>query len=151
MIEINNGSLFMTDSNNIPHLIGNNLTGTAEVEMSADENTSMHFDLHKRAEFSCDSCYINTSRLYKMCGYPYSNIYTVEWDIEAMVQARWHKKARINKKWQRRYGMKPDTIHVVGQAKMLSVDDKFNYDLDIENIQYVLRSDQKRRGLKIEW
>ena len=151
MIEFNSGRLFMTDSNNVPYLIGKNLTGTAEVEMSANEVAPMHFDLHKSAEFSCDSCYINPSLLAKMCGYQSTNVYTVEWNIKAMVQARWHKKSRINKKWQRRYGMKPDTVRVVGQAKMLSVDDKFNYELDVANLQYVLRPDQKRRGLKIEW
>lgn len=151
MIEFNSGRLFMTDSNNVPYLIGKNLTGTAEVEMSANETAQMHFDMYKKAELSCDSCDINISILEKMCDYQRTNVYTVEWDIKAMVQARWHKKARINKKWLRRYGMKPDTVHVVGQAKMLSVDDKFNFDLDVANLQYVLRSDQKRRGLKIEW
>ena len=151
MIEFNSGNLFMTDSNNVSYLIGKNLTGTAEVEMSANEEPSMHFDLHKSAEFSCDSCDINISILEKMCGYQHSNIYMVEWDVEAMVQARWHKNARIRKKWLKRYGMKPDTVHVIGQAKMLSVDDNFNYDLDISNLQYVLRSDQKKRGLKIEY
>ena len=151
MIEINKGNLFMIESNNVPYLIGSNLTGTAEVEMSANETTQMHFDLHKRAELSCDSCDINISILEKMCGYQRTNVHTVEWDIKAMVQARWHKKARINKKWLRRYGMKPDTVHVVGQAKMLSIDDEFNFDLDVANLQYVLRSDQKRKGLRIEW
>lgn len=151
MILINSGSLFMIDSNDVPYLIGKNLTGTAEVEMSANETASMHFDLHNRAELSCDSCNINISILEKMCGYRNTNVYTVEWDVKAMVQARWHKKARINKKWLRRYGMKPDIVHVVGQAKMLSIDDKFNYDLDVANLRYVLRSDQKRRGLKIEY
>ena len=151
MIEINSGSLFMIDSNNIPYLIGNNLTGTAEVEMSANETASINFDLHKRAELSCDSCDINISILEKMCGYRPTNVYTVEWDIEAMVQARWHKNARIRKKWLKRYGMKSDTVHVVGDAKTLDVDDWAEYQLQIENMRYVLRPDQMRRGLKIEY
>ena len=151
MIEINNGSLYMFGPCGIPSLIEDNLTGTAEVEISTNEVAPLHIDLHKSAEFSCDNVYINTGLLDMMTVQTLSNTFTVEWDIKAMVQARWHKNSRIRKKWLKRYGMKSDTVHVVGDAKTLEIDDLAEYQLQIENMRHVLRPDQKRRGLKIAW
>ena len=83
-----------------------------------------------------------------------------------MIQARWHKNPRIRKKWLKRFGMKPDTVKVKVDAKVVEYYPKrtFNgqyYDEDIlttsvnfncetDTLEYIWRPDQKRRGLKIE-
>lgn len=70
-----------------------------------------------------------------------------------MIQARWHKKRRVCKKWLKRYGMKPDVIKVKMKAAIIEYDAN-NKDVSLGTDgkrEYVLRPDQKRRGLKIEW
>lgn len=151
MIDVNNCNLLLQDQYGNKLLMGNCLTGTLETEMSANETPSMHLGLHRNVNFSCDTSYINTSLWDMATMQPLSNVFTVEWYINAMVQARWHKNARIRKKWLKRYGMKPDTVRVVGDAKCLEIDDFAEYQMQIENMGYILRPDQKRRGLKIEW
>ena len=85
---------------------------------------------------------------------PYqSSNFTLEFDHPIMIQARWHKKRRICKKWLKRYGMKPDVIKVKMKATTIEYDAN-NKDVNLETDgkrEYVLRLDQKRRGLKIEW
>lgn len=85
---------------------------------------------------------------------PYKqNNLALEFDRPIMIQARWHKKPRIRKKWLKRYGMKPDVVKVKMEATTVE------YNTNSKNVsfesdgkrEYVLRPDQKRRGLKIEW
>ena len=83
----------------------------------------------------------------------------IEYDIPILIQARWHKKYRINKKWLKRYGMKEDKVLVRYDVDSISPDNSYNpYDLvkpngfniEISNMQYKFRPDQLRRNLKIE-
>ena len=84
----------------------------------------------------------------------------IEYYIPIMIQARWHKKPRINKKWLKRYGMKEDTLLV--RCDVESISPNIDYDsyrltehmecgITLKNIQYKFRPDQLRKNLKIEF
>lgn len=91
----------------------------------------------------------------------------VTYYVPIMVQARWHKKKRINKKWLKRYGMKKDNILVIGDCDSIIVNyissypdclgainnyyvPKYKeYEMTLNNMQYKLRPDQMRRNLKM--
>lgn len=83
----------------------------------------------------------------------------IEYKIPIMIQARWHKKPRINKKWLKRHGMKKDYISV--KCDVESVTPNTNHDIDcltehveygmmLTNMQYKFRPDQLRKNLKME-
>lgn len=83
----------------------------------------------------------------------------IEYYIPIMIQARWHKKKRINKKWLKRYGMKKDKVSVKCDIDSISPDNSYDpydlieskgFNLEISNMQYKFRPDQLRRNLKIE-
>ena len=85
--------------------------------------------------------------------------FNLEYSTPIIVQSRWHKKKRINKKWLKRYGMKQDSILVKCDVKSISPDDSYDpYDLvnstkfnmELGDMQYKFRPDQLRRNLKIE-
>lgn len=149
-VELHSGTMFITKENGIPMLLGNDVIATAEVDATTNEFAPIHFDKHKSAEFSCDIHDFDTSLLHQMLHNTYSNNYVVEYDIPIMTQARWHKNARIRKKWLKRYGMKPDTIKISAIAEMLSSDVVSDCSFIIKDMEYILRPDQKRRELRIE-
>ncbi len=76
-----------------------------------------------------------------------------EYDTPIMIQARWHKKKRVNKKWLHRFGMKPDTVRVRKEGRALT------YDIDSGEVEfettskseYIWRQDQLKKYLKMEW
>ena len=86
-------------------------------------------------------------------------------EVPIMIQARWHKKNRVNKKWLKRYGMKRDTVKVEMNIKELTYEpghmigrdetgicctfNSWNFETDMPIYKY--RSDQMRRNLKIEF
>lgn len=88
-----------------------------------------------------------------------SRPFYVEYKTPIMIQARWHKKPRINKKWLKRYGMKKDYISVKYDVE--SVTPNTNHDINclteyteygmwLTNMQYKFRPDQLRKNLKME-
>lgn len=81
------------------------------------------------------------------------DIFWFEHNTPIMIQSHWHKKKRINKKWLKRYGMKSDVVKTRRKARALSYDTLYG-DLEFELIgeyEYILRPDQKRKNLKIEF
>lgn len=56
------------------------------------------------ANFTCENAMINVNLLAKLFMQEKSNTFDIQYTI--MVQARRHKKKRINKKWLKRYGYK---------------------------------------------
>ena len=116
------------------------------------------------AEFTCENVQLNTLLLDSMLEAPKTPV-KVYWDMPIMIQARWHKKSRVNKKWLKRYGMKPDVIkvemnikeltyepgHTVGydETGIRSTFNSWNFETDIPIYKY--RPDQMRRNLKIQW
>lgn len=80
------------------------------------------------------------------------NKFTIEADVPIMIQARWHKKRRISKKWLKRYGMKPDVIKM--QTDGVSGEynpDSGEFSFETKKITYILKPHQKRKGIKIEY
>lgn len=57
------------------------------------------------ATFTCENTIVNENLLSKLLLPKKSNTFDLQYT--AMVQARKHKKKRINKKWLKRYGYKP--------------------------------------------
>ena len=154
MSEFSGGTLFMQKINEDPVLLGDNVVGTAEYELSANEEAPMYIHTNSNKEFTFETTYLNMSLFEKLFYNPYqSSNFTLEFDRPIMIQARWHKKRRIRKKWLKRYGMKPDVVKVKMEAATIEYDAN-NKDVSLETNgkrEYVLRPDQKRRGLKIEW
>ena len=83
----------------------------------------------------------------------------IEYNIPVMVQARWHKKPRINKKWIKRYGMKKDSVLVRCYVEAVTPNTQYDplymtehveYGLTLSNMEYKFRPDQLRRNLKLE-
>lgn len=82
----------------------------------------------------------------------------IEYYIPIMIQARWHKKPRINKKWLKRYGMKKDKVLV--RCDVISIhtntecenpyEIEHELNLDLGSTKYKFRPDQLRKNLKIE-
>jgi hypothetical protein len=77
--------------------------------------------------------------------------FSIEYSVGILVQARWHKKKRINKKWLKRYGMKPDTVKMKAEAHALNYNTETGEcEFEVDKLEYIWRPDQKRRNLKIE-
>ena len=83
----------------------------------------------------------------------------LEYSTPIMVQARWHKKPRINKKWLKRYGMKKDAVLVRCNVESVSpstcydplyMTEHVEYGMTFSNMEYKFRPDQLRRNLKLE-
>ena len=53
-----------------------------------------------------------------------NNNYCVKFNIPILVQTRYHKKSRINKKWIKRYGFKKDLIQCIIPECILSKQDE---------------------------
>ena len=71
-----------------------------------DEIVSLEsiYKAHEVANFTCENAMINVNLLAKLFTQEKSNTFDIQYTI--MVQARKHKKKRINKKWLKRYGYK---------------------------------------------
>lgn len=166
--ELSGGSLYIQDTNGEPELFADDVCGIAELQESATEALSMYYNLKSSASLSCDMSYFDLDLLDKICDSSgLTDHFILQYQHPIMVQARWHKKPRIRKKWLKRYGMRPDTVEVKMDATALEyhpghILDEQCYDRGIcatfgslefetHNQEYVLRPDQKRRGLKIEW
>lgn len=151
-IEFGSGSLYIEGPDKTT-LLADNLSGFAEFEFSADEVAPIHWNLHNEASLSCEIDYMDLELLNKISAPPMHTVpFTLTHERNIMIQARWHKKARVRKKWLKRYGMKPDTIQVVYDIGELSYDHSDgSFDFETTYYRNVLRPDQKRRGLKIEY
>jgi len=60
------------------------------------------------ATFTCENAMINENLLSELFMPEKSNTFDLQYTI--MVQARRHRKKRINKKWLKRYGYKPQQM-----------------------------------------
>ena len=66
-----------------------------------------------------------------------------------LVQARWHKKARIRKKWLKRYGYKEDKVKTIMKAKSAELNtDTGEFDIEIESIEYIFKPYQLHREVR---
>lgn len=107
--------------------------GFREVEITTDSQIDYDLDPHKvnricrnNAEmamtFSTDEP-MDTEKFYKTIGYDPSNL-PDKYDIQfqKFVQARKHKKRRINKKWLKRYGYKVVLVDAKGWKMKMNTD-----------------------------
>lgn len=161
--ELSKGSLFATIGDTTMTL-GEGIPFTEEVELSAKEtltrtySTSMEFEMGN----------VNWELFNNLFNTPLSDgKFNMEYFIPIMIQARWHKKPRIRKKWLKRFGMKPDTVKVRTDATALEyhpghiLDEQYDdngicatfgsFEFETNNQEYLWRPDQKRKGLKIEF
>ena len=132
----------------------NNCTIESEVETGSFVNEKLSFNHYATLECELTDC----SSLLNYKSDFYNKPMYVEYYIPILIQARWHKKPRINKKWLKRYGMKKDRVLVKCDVDSISPDNSYDpYDLieskgfnfELSNMQYKFRPDQLRRNLKI--
>ena len=148
--------------------LGDSLPYTEEIELSAKEHLSHQYHLNATSSMSLQTDSINLELLHDICNMPPSNgKFTMECFVPIMIQARWHKKPRIRKKWLKRFGMKPDTVKMRMDATALEyhpghiLDEQYDdrgicatfgsFEFETNNQEYLWRPDQKRKDLKIEF
>ena len=137
------------------------------IPMSAERDCPVMQSLitNHTAEFSCVG-EVDLSSIGDMT-YLSNKPQTIMYEVPIMIQARWHKKNRINKKWLKRYGMKPDAIKVEMNIRALEyipehidnesrcktslscIYNSWNFETDMPIYKY--RPDQMRKNLKIEF
>lgn len=155
--KVNNLKMF--DINTLEPIIEyddiSNVSVKSEVEQISLSKEKLSFN-HEMS-FKCESIDCLSLLNYKT---DFSNkpLY-VEYYIPIMVQARWHKKKRINKKWLNRYGMKKDNVLVKCDVESISPNTSYDpyclteqvkYDMTLDNMQYKFRPDQLRKNLKVK-
>lgn len=99
--------------------------------------------------FSCGNTTLNQGLFNELCKSSATSGFTIEGDAPILIQARWHKKARIRKKWLKRYGYKEDFFKTIMKAKY----GEFNaetgeYDIEIESIEYIFKLYQLQREVR---
>lgn len=153
-IELSNGILYMMESNGNQLELGNISNGLIEVDtLSADETPNIYYNFTKdiSASFEVsmrDVEFLDEFTIKQPCP---TETFNIEHNIPILVQARWHKKKRINKKWLKRYGMKADTVKIKAKARTLSYNTETgDCEFVVDKVEYVWRPDQKRKNLKIE-
>lgn len=164
---LSGGSLYVI-KNDQQELFADCLSGIADVELRADEIAPISYSLNNNASLSFEMKLSDLDLLNNLCVNPVpTGNFTMEYKQPIMVQARWHKKARVRKKWLKMFGMKPDTVKVCVYAHALEyypghiLDEQYDdngicatfdsFEFETNKQEYILRPDQKRRGLKIEW
>jgi hypothetical protein len=151
-IEFNSGSLYISSLDSDPIEICGDLDVSMEYELSAKETELISYKINQSASFSYDISSIDLSLFEHVSTIAPHDKFTLQYYIDIMRQSRWHKKARVNKKWLKRYGIKPDRVKVLADATALDYNaPDGSFELESEKHRYVLRSDQQRRGLKIVW
>ena len=152
--ELNDGTLYMMDSNGRRFELGDDLYGDIEIDtLSPNEMPDIVYNLQSAASasLSCEMTFADLSCLDYKPFEPAEKKFNIEYNTPILVQARWHKKKRVNKKWLKRYGMKSDTVKMKAEARRLSYDIKTGeLDFEIDRLEYIWRPDQKRKNLKIE-
>lgn len=149
--ELDKGSLFMTFGDKTMTL-GEGIPFTEEIELSAAENPPRlyHFS---QPSVSFEISGADLSWTNNFCRMPsFNEKFIIEAYINIMIQARWHKKARIRKKWLKRFGMKPDAVKIRANAitgEYHTDDGNFEFETDVP--EYLWRPDQLRKDLKIEF
>ena len=130
-----------------------NTTIESEVETNSLKEEKLSFNHEASFECGLTDCSSLFNRITDLNDKPFY----VEYNIPIWIQARWHKKKRINKKWLKRYGMKKNKILVRCNVDSLSQDpydlnisELVQFNVSLSNMEFKFRPDQLRRNLKIE-
>lgn len=149
--ELGCGTLYMMDSNNKQLKLADVSCGSVEIDAcSPNETPDTYFHLANAANTSFD---VSSTDLEYLDFKPFepSKDFLFEFNVDVLIQEKWHKKKRINKKWLKRYGMKSDTVKVRAKARALDYGYLAGeFDFETDKFEYVWRPDQKRKNLKIE-
>lgn len=151
--ELGNGMLCILEPDGRQSELGEIFSGDIEVDtLSPNEIPEIIYNFQKAATASFSGEMTLTGLEY--LGYkPFepTEKFSIEYNVGILVQAKWHKKKRINKKWLKRYGMEPDTVKVKAKARTLSYNiDTGDCEFEVDKLEYIWRPDQKRKNLKIE-
>ena len=155
MIELKSGSLTILRDDE-PVCEFGNVNGfiESEIEPCSLGQEVISFNHEATFEVELKDCSPLMTYTTDLSGRPFC----IEYKTPIMVQARWHKKPRINKKWLKRYGMKKDCI--ITRCDIISmetnndcenpyeIEHKFN--LNLSSMEYEFRPDQLRKNLKME-
>ena len=153
MIELKSGNIYLLKDSE-PICEFNNVNGFIESEIEPyslrQETIKFNHEATFEAEMTtcCQPITCTSDFLWKPI--------EIEYSVPIVVQARWHKKPRINKKWLKRYGMKKDSVLVKGKATDITFDTEreneyeLGYTMNIEDMHYEFRPDQLRKNLKME-
>ena len=155
MIELKSGILTMLRDDE-PVCEFNNINGfvESEIEPYSFGQEVLKFNHEATFEAEMTDCSPLKIHMEDLSFRPFN----IEYRTPIMVQSRWHKKPRINKKWLKRYGMKKD--YIVTKCNVISmtsdyecenpyeIEHKFNLSLD--SMKYEFRPDQLRKNLKME-
>lgn len=153
--ELSDGTLYVMEPNGNQLELCNISNGLIEIDtLSADEtpNISYNFTNNMNVSFeaSLEISPLDLSMLYTPT-LEISKVFNIEHNVPIMIQARWHKKKRINKKWLRRYGMKADMVKMIAKARTVSYNTETGEcEFEVDKLEYIWRPDQLRRNLKIE-
>lgn len=140
-----------------PIYMDDNVNGLVETEIESSSLSQEVLTFNHEATFEAEM--IDCSPLLSYTTDMFDIPLYMEYKIPVMVQARWHKKPRINKKWLKRYGMKKDTVLVRCNVESvipntyhdpLGMTEHVEYGMTFSNMEYKFRSDQLRRNLKLE-
>ena len=89
---------------------------------------------------------INQDLLNELCTPSRSLGFIIEGETPILIQARWHKKARIRKKWLKRFGYKEDKLKTIMKAKYGSFNKETGEcDIEVESIEYKFKPYQLHR------
>ena len=151
--ELCDGTLYVMGSDGGQSELGEILYGDIEVDtISPNEMPEIIYNFQKAstASFSGEMTLTGLECLgYKP--FELTEKFSIEHNVGILVQARWHKKKRINKKWLKRYGMKHDTVKMKAKARTLSYNtDTGDCEFEVDKLEYIWRPDQLRKNLKIE-
>lgn len=151
--ELSDGTLYMMEPDGRQSELGEIFSGDIEIDtLSPNDMPEIIYNFQKvlSASFSCEMTLANLSCLgYKP--FELTEKFSIEHNVGILVQAKWHKKKRINKKWLKRYGMKPDTVKVKAKAHTLSYNTETgDCEFEVDKLEYIWRPDQLRKNLKIE-
>lgn len=92
---------------------------------------------------------INQNLFNELCTPSRSLGFTIEGETPIVIQARWHKKTRIRKKWLKRYGYKEDKLKTIMKAKYGSFNKETGEcDIEVESIEYVFKPYQLQREVR---
>lgn len=154
--EMNSGMFYKNDE---PWV---NVDSTSMLSTTYEDIGSERLSFNVNAEFSANLSYVNYDLFDKLRQHEPSK-FTITAEVPIMIQARWHKKHRINKKWLKRYGMKPDVVKVemdtdsleynpgeiVGYTDTGIIGSYNSFDFKTQEIRYVFREDQLRKNRKM--
>ena len=157
-ITFSSGTLYLSDSNNIQMKLLDDAIPEFDVVMSDKKEPKVFHMLHtpSELEITLTDVDMNMPLFHKMCAPSTYTKQKIHWNRSIMIQARWHKKYRTNKKWLKRYGMKHDEVTI--EASVDSCSNSMShtkymqkYEFDINSLVLHFRQDQMRKNLKIEF